>query len=109
MNKKVVNGDNKLREKDFSNLDFQEFFREEVSMLAEITEYVVEIEKQNTILKNDLAKALHEKADLYERLAIVTRVRYMIPTLIKKILYLLIKGVFFIPRKIMTFMGRFHF
>lgn len=77
---------------DFSNAESQKLFEEFTILLAEITKYVEERDQRIVYLEKELTK--------------VTRVRYMIKEILRKLFYLMYRIISYIPRKLLDIIKR---
>jgi len=77
---------------DFSNAESQKLFEEFTLLLAEITKYVEERDQRIVYLEEELTK--------------VTRVRYMIKEILRKLFYLMYRIISYIPRKLLDIIKR---
>jgi len=77
---------------DFSNAESQKLFEEFTILLAEITKYVEERDQRIVYLEEELTK--------------VTRVRYMIKEILRKLFYLMYRIISYIPRKLLDIIKR---
>ena len=77
---------------DFSNAESQKLFEEFTLLLAEITKYVEERDQRIVYLEEELTK--------------VTRVRYMIKEILRKLFYFIYRVISYIPRKFLDIIKR---
>jgi methionyl-tRNA synthetase len=72
---------------DFSNKESQRLFEEFTLLLSEITEYIEEREQKILYLEEELER--------------VTRIRYMLKELVRKLVRMTYKIVTYVPKKIL--------